>query len=357
MHDASWQLCCPIDVPADADRITLAHGEGGRLMRRLIEERIIPRFSENTSLVPGDAAVLPEVAGSLAFTTDSFVVSPLFFPGGDIGRLAVFGTVNDLVVAGAQPLWISLSLIIEEGLPVAVLERILDSIADAAREASITVVTGDTKVVPRGTADGVFLNTTGIGRVIEPAPSGPQTIQPGDELVVTGPIGRHGIAILAAREQLGFSPPPETDCAALLEPVTCLREASLLSGSDSSVRSMRDATRGGVTAVLHEWAQACELTLTINELHIPITPDVRGASELLGLDPLHVANEGTMLLATRSGTGQQVVEALQQSAVSAQAAIIGKARPRTLAPVTVLRMLGSEQPLDEPSGAMLPRIC
>ncbi len=353
MANETWQLHCPVPIGANADRITLAHGEGGRLMRRLIEDRILPRLRDvpNGVRPPGDAALLPPMESGLAVTTDSFVVSPLFFPGGDIGRLAVFGTVNDLVVAGAQPLWMTLALIIEEGLPIAVLERVLDSVAEAAIEAGVHVVTGDTKVVPRGAADGLFLNTSGIGRLLEPAPPGPEALRPDDELIVSGPVGRHGIAILAAREQLGLTPPPETDCACLRGPMQALRDAAV------PVRAMRDATRGGVTAVLHEWAAACGLTLTIDEAAVPLTPDVRGASELLGLDPLHVANEGTMLVAVPAGSGEAAVEALRRSPVSAAADVIGRVAEKKIAPVTIVRSLGRELPLDEPSGVLLPRIC
>lgn len=359
MSQPVWQICCPIPVSADSERISLAHGEGGRLTRRLIEDRILPRFvgSGDAPNSPGDAAVLMAVDGKLAFTTDNFVVSPLFFPGGDIGRLAVFGTVNDLVVSGAEPLWISLSLIIEEGLPIAVLERVLDSAASAAVEAGVRIVTGDTKVVPRGTADGLFLNTSGVGRIIAPAPLGPESLQPGDELIVSGPVGRHGIAILAAREQFGLTPPPETDCACLKEPVQCLRDVDLFSGERTGVLAMRDATRGGVTAVLHEWAAACGHTLTVNAASIPTTADVRGAAELLGLDPLHIANEGTMLIAATAGRGSDIVAALRRSPLTREAAVIGQVCTRTVASATVIRALGREQPLDEPSGAMLPRIC
>lgn len=356
MSQPAWQLCCPISIDADAERISLAHGEGGRAMRTLIEERVLPKFAHNDVARPDDAAVLDACGGELAFTTDSFVVSPIFFPGGDIGRMAVFGTVNDLVVSGAQPLWLSLSLIIEEGLPIDVLDRVLDSVADAAKEAGVRVVTGDTKVVPRGSADALFLNTSGVGRIVAPAPVGPRALEVGDELIVSGPIGRHGIAILAAREQLGLMPPPETDCACLLKSVNCLRRAGLL-GEDGSIRAMRDATRGGVTAVLHEWAAACGNTLTINEADVPVTPDVRGAAELLGLDPLHIANEGTMLIAVPAGCGAKVVSALRASTIANQGAVIGRVRERVSAPVTVVRSIGREQTLDEPSGAMLPRIC
>ena len=358
MDQPSWQLGCPVPIDPDADCITLAHGEGGRLTRRLIEEHILPRFGPGRDPSElGDAALLPGTEGELAFTTDSFVVSPLFFPGGDVGRLAVLGTVNDLTVAGARPLWITTSLIIEEGLPIGVLEKVLDGAALAAREAGVEVVAGDTKVVPRGAADGLFINTSGIGEVVPPPPSGPATVEVGDELVVTGPIGRHGIAVLAARERLDLTPPPETDCASLWELVQCLRDAGLLSEGRNVVRAMRDATRGGVTAVLHEWAAACEQTLTIRETAVPVTADVRGTAELLGLDPLHIACEGTMLLTVEGGAGKEVTAALQTLALGREASVIGEVRPRTIAPVTIRRALGNEQPLDEPSGAMLPRIC
>ena len=327
-------------------------------MRQLIEEHILPRFSgSEASIAPPDAALLQQIEHDLVFTIDSFVVSPLFFPGGDIGQLSVIGTVNDLAVAGAQPLWISLSLIIEEGLPIPVLDCILDSAAAAARETGVRIVAGDTKVVPSSTADGLFITTSGIGRALAPTPLGPETLEPGDELIVTGPIGRHGIAILVAREQLGLTPPPETDCTSLIDPVKQLRDAGLLAVTNNVVRAMRDATRGGVTAVFHEWAQACGHTLSILEPAIPVTPDVRGAAELLGLDPLHIACEGTMVVAVKSGSGDEVVEALRKSHVSQQATVIGVVKKRGVSPVTTQRTLGQELPLDEPSGAMLPRIC
>lgn len=359
MDQPAWQICCPVSVSTDTERISLAHGEGGRLTRRLIEERILPRFRQNDDggCLPGDAAVLPPFDGALAFTTDSFVVSPLFFPGGDIGRMAVFGTVNDLVVSGAEPMWLSLSLIIEEGLPVSVLERVLDSAAAAAVEAGVRIVAGDTKVVSRGAADGLYLNTSGVGRVIDPAPPGPGLLRPGDQLIVSGPVGSHGIAILAAREQLGLSPAPETDCACLKESVMRLREHRLFREERSGVLALRDATRGGVTAVLHEWAEGCGHTLTIDAAAIPVAAGVRGTAELLGIDPLHIANEGTMLIAVSADRCTEALTALHGLSLTRNAAVIGQIRPRQVAPVTVIRALGKEQPLDEPSGAMLPRIC
>lgn len=351
MIEGLSQSACPIEARSDDERVTLAHGEGGRLMRRLIQERIVPRLRNEWASATTDAATLPLNSARLTFTTDSYVVSPLFFPGGDIGTLAVFGTVNDLVVSGARPLWISLSLIIEEGLPFDVLDRIIDSVALAAGRARVHVVTGDTKVVPRGAADGLFINSAGIGEPVSPVPAGPESLLDGDALLVSGPIGNHGIAILAAREQLGFEPAPRSDCAPLFDVAQTLREAGI------PIRAMRDATRGGVAAVLHEWAGQCSATMTIDEPSIPILPEVRGACELLGLDALHVANEGTMVIAVERESAEQALTVLQKSSAGTGAARIGQVRPRGIAPVTILRALGVEQALDEPSGSPLPRIC
>jgi hydrogenase expression/formation protein HypE len=351
MNDSSWQAACPTGRDISGERITLAHGEGGRLMRRLIRERIIARLDNEWLADAGDAAALPAVSGPIAFTTDSFVVSPIFFPGGDIGTLAVFGTVNDLVVSGAVPRWLSLSFIIEEGFSVALFDRVLDSIAVAAKEARVHVVTGDTKVVPRGTADGLFINTSGIGELIPPIPPGPVALRPGDELIVTGPVGTHGIAILACREDLGFDPAPRSDCAPLTEVADALRAAAF------PVRAMRDATRGGLAAVLHEWSERSGLTLAIDERSVPILPGIRGACELLGLDPLYVANEGMMVVAVERGAGERAVAALRASGLAPSAALIGQVALRGAAAVTVVRSMGIDQPLDEPQGSPLPRIC
>ena len=349
----TWQLSCPVRIEPDGQRIKLAHGEGGRLMRTLICKRIVSTLSrDNPLLTLDDAARLPRVNHPLALTTDSFVVSPLFFPGGDIGSLAVYGTVNDLAVSGARPLFLTLSLILEEGLPLAVLDRVLESVAEAASAANVQIVAGDTKVVPHGTADGLFVNTTGIGELIEPAPPGPAAISAGDVLMVSGPIGRHGIAVLCAREELGLEPPPHSDLAPLVG-ITELLRAQVGQG----IRAMRDATRGGVAAVLHEWAEASGLTMTILERDVPISPDVRGACELLGLDPLHVANEGTMVLAVEEDAAEAALRVLRSVEPSQSATIIGRAAARRISPVTVVRQLGGEQPIDDPLGAPLPRIC
>ena len=352
MTASPWQPYCPIAIDPSADRVTLAHGEGARLTRNLIAEHILPRFA-NSALGPlGDAAFVDVPSNRLAVTADSFVVSPLFFPGGDIGSLAVFGTVNDLAVSGADPVCLTLSLIIEEGLPFQVLDCILDSAARAARQCHVPVVAGDTKVVPRGSADGLFVSTTGIGILAEPVPPGPQTIREGDAIIVSGPIGRHGIAVLAAREGLQFDPPPTSDCGPLLEIATALRKQL-----GTGLRAMRDATRGGVSAVLHEWSSASGLTLHIDEAGIPVTDDVRAACELLGLEPLYVANEGTLLAAIEPALIEEALSTLHNLSTGRKARRIGFARARDIAPVTIRRMLGAEQPLDELTGAPLPRIC
>lgn len=341
---------CPASLE-EIDAITLAHGEGGRLMRRLIREHIVSRFG--SSLLDGlsDAATLPSITRAPVLTTDSYVVSPLFFPGGDIGTLAVYGTVNDLVVSGALPRWISLSMIIEEGFPLAVFDSVLDSIAESARTAEVEIVTGDTKVVPRGAADGLYLTTTGLGELLEPVSPGPTKLIDGDVILVTGPVGQHGIAILSAREKLGFDPMPTSDCGSLWTAAQSLRSVSC------TPCAMRDATRGGVSAVLHEWADASEATIAINEESVPVSSQVRGACELLGLDPLHLANEGTMLIAVRKGNESQALEALKSDGRCPAAAIIGEVTERRLAPVIVRRGQRAEIPLEEPQGAPFPRIC
>lgn len=321
-------------------------------MRQLIERRIARKLSLSREELQGDSAVLRNIGCEIAVTTDSFVVSPLFFPGGDIGSLAVYGTVNDLAMAGADPRYLTLALILEEGFSMAALDRVLHSISQAATECGVKVVTGDTKVVPRGAADGLFINTTGIGVLPGPFRSRPECIQPEDCLIVSGPIGRHGLAILAARESFGFEPPPESDCAPLHEPAKRLRDQL---GSD--LRAMRDATRGGVAAVLHEWAQACGHTLRVDESSLPVTRECRAVAELLGIDPLFVANEGAFVVAVHPDRAEEAIRCLREFQVSSQSCRIGGVQPRKLSPVLVTRGLGTEQPLDEPSGVMLPRIC
>lgn len=345
--DVSHQ--CPTLSDGSPDSVRLAHGEGARLSRQLVGEIIAPLSNEYLAGL-ADGATLPPATNRHVFTTDSFVVTPLFFPRGDIGSLAVYGTVNDLAACGARPRWLSLALIIEEGLAMAVLRRVVSSIALAAETAGVKIVTGDTKVVPRGATDELFVNTAGIGELVLPMP-GPSTLQSNDALIITGPVGCHGVAVLAAREQVQFEPPPASDCAPLFDIVEILLAAQV------PVKAMRDATRGGVSAVLHEWADACGQTLTVDAQLVPVSPAVRGASELLGLDPLHVACEGVMVLAVAEDAAEAALAAIRQTAVGSTAAIAGKVVARRGAPVAVRRALGKLVPLDEPSGAPLPRIC
>jgi hydrogenase expression/formation protein HypE len=344
-------ISCPVPDAGPADRITLAHGEGGRLMRRLVRERILPAVGSERLRQLGDAAHLPAVSGPLALTTDSFVVTPLFFAGGDIGSLAVYGTVNDLAVSGARPLWISLAAIVEEGFDQATFDRMLASVAAAAKRARVEVVTGDTKVVPRGAADGLFLNTTGVGEILPPPLPGPTELEAGDVLIVSGPIGCHGMAVMAGREGLEFDPPPTSDSAPLADATAALRDAAV------PVRAMRDATRGGLGAVLHEWAEASGLTLSVDEPRLPVTPAVRGVCEVLGLDPIHVANEGTMVVAVPPDAAGAAVDILRSVPETAGAVQIGVVEARGPAAVVVRRALGQAVPLDEPLGSPLPRIC
>jgi hydrogenase expression/formation protein HypE len=344
-------LNCPVPVGITPDRVMLAHGEGGRMMRQLIYKQIMPRLDNDYLRLAGDAAILPACEGALAMTTDSFVVSPLFFPGGDIGSLAVYGTVNDLAVAGSKPRWISVGLILEEGLELSVLEHVLTSIASAAARVGVPVVTGDTKVVPRGAADKLFINTTGIGEIIGRPPDGPRALEVGDELIVTGPIGRHGIAVMIAREGLELEPIPKSDSAPLIDAVTALQKAAI------PVRALRDATRGGLGAVLHEWAEASGKTLAVDERRLAVTPEVRGACELLGLDPIHVANEGTMVIAVPLSDTEKALGVLRSIPETAGSYRIGRVEPPGLAAVVVERGAHQRVPLDEPVGAPLPRIC
>jgi hydrogenase expression/formation protein HypE len=348
---ASLEIACPTPLVGHESSVVLAHGEGGRLARRLIRDRILPRLANPYLLAQGDSAALPRAEGPLAFTTDGYVVTPLFFPGGDIGTLAVCGTLNDLAVAGAKPLWLSIALIIEEGLPLETLERVLERVAAASEAAGVPVVTGDTKVVPRGAADGLFITTAGVGELIEPIPPGPAALQPGDEILVSGPLGQHGVAVLTCRERLAFDPAPRSDVASLVNAVATLRAAGV------PVRAFRDCTRGGLAAVLHEWADACGQTLAIEDELLPVTEVVRGVCELLGLDPVYIAGEGVMAVAVPAGCTATALAALREVPESVQAVRVGEVRQRSAAAVLVWRASGREVPLDEPLAEALPRIC
>ncbi len=341
---------CPIPLER-YPVVTLAHGGGGRLMSQLIEEMFVRAFDSEGHGERHDAAVLPSPGARLAMTTDSFVVRPIFFPGGDIGHLGIYGTVNDLAMAGARPLWLSLGLILEEGLPMGDLWRVVRSLAGAAEEVGVRIVTGDTKVVDRGKGDGVYLNTTGIGVVETEATIAPSSVRPGDAVLVSGDLGRHGIAVMARREGLSFETEILSDCASLVEPVHALIDAGI------DVHCLRDMTRGGLGAAVHEIAEASGTTFALDEPSVPVGEDVRGACEMLGLEALHVANEGRFLAVVPEGEAARAVQVLAARGDSAGPAIIGRVEERGVAPVVVRTQVGLERILDLPSGEQLPRIC
>ena len=306
---------CPLPGP-ETDCIQLAHGGGGRAMARLLESLILPMFDDPELDRRHDGAVF-EVAGPLAFTTDSYVVRPLEFPGGDIGSLAVNGTVNDLAMCGAEPRYLSVGLILEEGLPLAVLRRVLVSMRDAARAAGVRLVTGDTKVVDRGKADELFINTSGVGRVLAPTEVGPARVVPGDMVILSGDIGRHGMAVMAVRENFGFESTIESDCAALAAPVAALFAAGV------TVHCLRDLTRGGLASALVEIAEAAAVHIEIEESRIPVRADVGAACELLGLDPLHVANEGRFIAVVPARDAELALRVLRARHITAGAVAVG----------------------------------
>lgn len=341
---------CPVPHQSE-DHILLAHGEGARLSRRLIRNVILPSLSNEFLKPLSNAALLPQVTSNLVMTTDSYVVSPLFFPGGDIGQLAVYGTVNDLVVCGAEPLYLCVALIIEEGLSQSILRRVLESLASAATHVGVKVVSGDTKVVPRRAADQIFITTTGIGRLRSGVEVGMHRIRAGDRILVSGTIGDHGIAVLAAREQLGFGSELRSDVAPLHEMAAAVFQQQI------DVHFMRDPTRGGVSAVLHEISEATGLSAIIDERAVPISEPVRGACELLGLDAMYVANEGKVLLIVPQEKSQHALAILRSHELGKHAAIIGEITTTQPAGVYVQGSLGVLRVLDEPSGAPLPRIC
>lgn len=329
------------------DKILLAHGGGGILTRELIETLIVPAFGTDPHGLP-DAAPVPGADG-LLFTTDSFVVKPLFFPGGDIGSLAIHGTVNDLAVSGARPLAIALSLIIEEGLPVETLRQIVKSASRAARESGVAVVTGDTKVVARGEADGLFVTTAGVGTRVIATDS--RAIAIGDAVVISGGIAEHGIAVMSKREGIDFQTEVMSDSA----PVWPFVEALVTGGV--AVKVMRDPTRGGLAAALTELASDGGVTVELDEGAIPLDSGVAAACEMLGIDPLTVANEGKLVAFVAERDAGRAVELLRKVSGGKRAAVIGSAVPKGPVPVTIRTRFGSVRAVDMPYGEELPRIC
>ena len=345
------ELACPVPLPAGG-RILLAHGGGGRLTRELVEGLFVPAFRNDALATLHDSAVLAAPAGRLAFTTDSFVVRPMFFPGGDVGTLAVNGTVNDLAMSGARPLYLSLGFILEEGLLVEDLARVVASIRTAASEAGVAVVAGDTKVVERGKGDGIYITSSGVGVVVARESVTPGRVRPGDAVIVSGPVGQHGVAVMAVRDGLKFSAPIVSDCASVAAPALALLEAGL------DVHCLRDPTRGGVATVLNEIATQSGCEIAVHESAVPVGEDVAGACEVLGLDPLYVACEGRFLAFVPAGEADAALALLRKRADTARATRIGTVREgRTPGLVTLRTVAGGERVLDLLSGEQLPRIC
>jgi len=332
--------------------IQLGHGSGGVLSHRLLERTILPALDPKGSSRQGhDSAIIELGDKRLAFTTDSYVVSPREFPGGDIGRLAVYGTVNDLAMAGARPRWLSVSLILEEGLSLEELQRTLDSLKSAADEVGVEVITGDTKVVDRGKGDGAFLNTSGIGVIDHALSIGPDSIEEGDVILLSGDIGRHGVCILAAREELAFVTEIESDAAPLHEPVLALIEAGL------PVHCLRDLTRGGLASALKELLMGRGLEGEIRETDIPVAPEVGGACELLGLDPLYVANEGRMIVILPKESSEATLRILREFEITAESRVIGAIGAGAQGRLVLKTAIGSSRIVEMLPGEQLPRIC
>lgn len=368
MKTPDFTASCPLPI-AQYPHVLMAHGGGGKLMHRLLEDLFGRAFSNPILDSRHDSAqfFLPARSGDasspaaaatgasqplrLAMTTDSYVVRPLFFPGGDIGSMAIHGTVNDLAMSGARPLYLSCGFIIEEGLPMETLWRVVCAMRDAAKICGVQIVTGDTKVVDKGKGDGLFINTTGIGVIEHSLQIAPQSVQPGDAVIVSGDLGRHGMAIMAAREGLEFESEIESDSAPVHEPVLELIRAGI------EVHCLRDLTRGGLASALNEIAEASGVKIAIEEKAVPVREDVHAACEMLGLDPLHVANEGRFVAFIAAKDMEQALKILPGHAVCAGAALIGKVAEKSTPLVTIKSAIGASRILDMPSGEQLPRIC
>lgn len=346
------ELTCPLPIDVTAT-VQMAHGGGGRASHRLIEEVFMPAFDHPALAARHDSAVI-EVGGvRMAFTTDTYVVNPLFFPGGDIGKLAVYGTVNDLAMAGATPMYLSAGFVIEEGLPLDVLARVAQSMREAAARAGVAVVTGDTKVVDRGKGDGVFINTAGVGLISGIVDVRPGRVRPGDAIVVSGDLGRHGIAIMSVREGLAFESELRSDCA----PLNALA-AAVVNAGGHALHCMRDLTRGGLSSALNEIAAACGAGMAVEEGAISVCDAVAGACSLLGLDPFYVANEGRMVVFVAPERAEAVLTAMRAVPEGEGATIIGRVEAAPSGGRVVLKtVLGSTRLLDMLNGEQLPRIC
>lgn len=332
-------------------QVTLSHGSGGRAMVQLIEELFVSAFDTPALRLGNDHAVLAPPPGRLALSTDSFVVSPLFFPGGDIGSLAVHGTVNDVAMSGARPLYLSAGFILEEGLPLATLERVVNSMAKAAREAGVAVVAGDTKVVERGHGDGLFINTTGLGVIPEGLDIAGANARPGDRVLLNGTLGDHGIAVMAERHGLTLEQGAHSDSAALNGLVEAMVEAV------PTIRVLRDPTRGGLAATLNEIARQSEVGMRLDEASIPVRPAVTGACELLGIDPLNVANEGKLVAICAAADVATLLAVMRRHPLGVESALIGEVIEDRRCFVQMETVLGGTRMVDWLAGEALPRIC
>lgn len=333
-----------------ADRILLAHGSGGKLAHDLVQEMFVDVLG-NPILAKLDDAAVFTASGRLAFTTDSYVVTPIFFPGGDIGKLAVCGTVNDLAMSGARPLYLSLSFIIEEGFPQKDLEKIVNSVKEATDEAGAMIVTGDTKVVDQGSVDKLYINTAGVGAVAPGLNISGSNAQPGDKVLLSGPIGDHGIAVMSKREGFSFSTKLESDCAPLNDMVADMLAAS------SNIHCLRDPTRGGLATTLNELAKQSEIKIIIEEEQLPVHDEVLAACEMLGFDPLYVANEGKLVAVVAAPDAERVLNTMRKTRYGKEAVILGEVVEGDSGRVVMKTHLGATRIVDMLVGDLLPRIC
>jgi len=347
---SDFTLSCPFPIQ-DYPHVLMAHGGGGKLMHQLIGKLFLPAFHNQPLGAPHDASVFDLAGQRLAFTTDSYVVRPLFFPGGDLGSLAVHGTVNDLAMAGARPLYLSAAFIIEEGLPMETLWKITASMQRAAQQAGVQIITGDTKVVDKGKGDSLFINTAGVGILEHQLQINPRSVRPGDAILVNGDVGRHGMAVMAVREGLEFESAIQSDSAPLTEVILQLLEAGI------EVHCLRDLTRGGLTSVLNEIAEAARLALQIEEKLVPVREDVRAACEILGLDAMQVACEGRFATFLPERDAERALDIMRACRNSTGACRVGSVSDQRSPRVLLKSSIGVQRILDMPSGEQLPRIC
>jgi hydrogenase expression/formation protein HypE len=350
MKTPDFNASCPLPI-TQYPHVLMAHGGGGKLMHQLLENVFGKAFSNPILDARHDSAQFTVPPGRLAMTTDSYVVRPLFFPGGDIGSMSIHGTINDLAMSGARPLYLSCGFIIEEGLPIETVWRLVCSMRDAAQRCGVQIITGDTKVVDKGKGDGLFINTTGLGVIEHSLNIVPASVQPCDAVIVSGDLGRHGMAIMAVREGLEFESMIESDSAPVHEPVRALLDAGI------EIHCLRDLTRGGLASALNEIAEAAGVKIAIEQKAVPVREDVHAACEMLGLDPLHVANEGRFVAFVAKPDTKLALQILRGHSVSADAACIGTVLTKSPPVVTIKSAIGARRILDMPSGEQLPRIC